>query len=180
MAYLEIVHLSSLKLLIFSSLTKTRALSDQPAFLAGKEGRSGICDQEIKPLGSSSLNPVLQKITRRSGLPVRRTIYNFRREFITTVGRNATIGQAKELATYASDTNRSYDPYDYRIGDINVTEIRCGESRYVTSGAARNELRMTLSSPALAKLHIPFDEEACKAHVLFNAQSPKQSIGGGL
>ena len=91
------------------------------------------------------------------------------------MGRNATIDQAKELATHAPGTNSSYDLYDYGMGDINVTEIRCGESRYVTSGAARNELRMTLSSPALAKLHIPSNEEACKSHVFFNAQS-NQSV----
>ena len=87
------------------------------------------------------------------------------------MGGNATIDQAKELDTHAPDTNSSYDLYDYGMGDINVTEIRYGESRYVISGAARNELRMTLRNPALAKLHIPFDEEACKAHVFFNAQS---------
>jgi hypothetical protein len=139
-------------------------IADQPIFLAGREGKSGVSDGEIKPL-SSSLNPVLQKIARLSCLSVRATIYAFRREFITTIGRTATVDTAKQLATHAPDENSSYGRYGYRIGDMNVTEIRFGESRYAKSGAARNELRMTLSGPAIMKLNTPFDEEACKAYV---------------
>ena len=151
-------------------------ISQQPVFLAGREGKSGVSETAIKPLSSSALNPVLQKFSRMAGLGVRSTIYSFRREFITTVARTATVDQAKELATHAPDTNSSYGRYDYGMGDLNVTEIRFGESQYATSGAARNELRTILNSPAVAKLNTPFDEDACRSYVIFSARTDQSVI----
>lgn len=150
-------------------LPQDPTVADQPVFIAGREGKSGISDKEIKPLSSSAVNPVLQKVARRAGLSVRSTVYCFRREFITSIGRNAGVDQAKELASHAPERS-SYGRYDYGIGDINVTEIRFAESRFASSGEARNELRSILNSPAISKLNTPFDENSCKAYVVFAAK----------
>lgn len=151
------------------------AIADHPIFLAGREGKSGVSDGEIKPLMSSSLNPVLQRIARLSCLGVRATIYAFRREFITTVGRNTTVEIAKELATHKFDSS-AYGRYDYGMGDMNISEIRFSEADYAKSGAARNELRKTLSGPAILKLNTPFDEEACKAHIRIHGKADQSII----
>jgi hypothetical protein len=67
-------------------------------------------------------------MTRRARLPIRATVYGFRKEFITAVSRNAGEDVARKFATHFKYD--AYEAYDYGMGDMNVTEIRFGESKY--------------------------------------------------
>lgn len=128
-------------------------VAQRPVFLAANGTASSLIPD--KPLLCQGFNPPLKKACEDASIAVYATMYCWRREFISYVGRSATMSEAKELATHQPGALDSYSHYDFGVGDKDLTGIRLGEIEAVDlscselRSARRNEMRQWLSSPAL-------------------------------
>jgi hypothetical protein len=93
-----------------SRLPHDEAITEQPVFVALK-GPNNVELDCNKPILANNFNPPLQRSSYLAGLAARVTMYCFRREFITTMGRNLNVQEAKTLATHRSEQLGAYGMY---------------------------------------------------------------------
>ena len=114
-----------------SELPQDPVIAELPVFVAGNPGN--VLKLTDKPMSATNASGPLKVITRKSGLTVANvSMYSFRREFITIIGRVEGKDAAKEWAGHI-DRREAYRHYDYGHGDKNVTSRVLGEGEFAST-----------------------------------------------
>jgi len=90
-----------------SRLVQNPTIAKRPVFAALKGSNNPEMDFD-KAMKAGAFNLPLQQACKVAGLATRATMYVFRREFITTVGRSVGVEEARSMATHLPSRRDSY------------------------------------------------------------------------
>jgi len=124
-------------------------VAKQPVIVQLKGPNNVELDVE-KPANAKNFTAPLQRSAYLAGLSARVTPYSFRREFITTVARNASVEAARIFAAHKADPQGAFSRYDFGAGDYDIASLVFAQSSDISATAKeRNENRRFVASAAI-------------------------------
>jgi len=141
-------------------IRQDKKVAKQAVFVALK-GPNNTALSLSHPLNAGKFNPPLQSSAAETGINNKGvTMYGFRREFITTAGRNPSTDEAMVLANHRTPQYEMNRRYDFGSVDLNITDVSLNEGQDISDQARQRHLnRQTIQSAAIHATGMIPDED---------------------